>query len=548
MTNKPARYQQPSPHQLLTRILDEPQLVAAVQALEPRALGKLIEHVGLEDCGEIVALATTEQLKRIFDDDLWKSERPGEDESFDADRFTLWLEVMLEAGEEFTVAKLVELPEDIVTLAFHRQILVIDIDQMALEMSESNRDTDLIEKALEGCLYQEFAEYRVISRRYDGWDVILSILLALDKDHHDLLQRILERCCWMSSEFIEENGGLYRVLTSEEVLEVDVAADREDRRAREGFIAPSAAASFLGLARTTDLQNVTTQPSDPVTRAYFRDVDSGADLKEKIRKKSPVRASGRRAEKSGVDRLMEILGEAEIVPKTGQELLLEATTTERSQKREGLFKRTLIELREKDPILQSKRVEQLAYLANVLTAGCSYSGRNLRPLEAARAAVATCNLGLEHLMKVGKKERSSTYASSILIEQSTDKLFRIGWRMLYQDVVLFTSHALELALVKTIKKGAFLESTAELGQIAKALHSASKAGKPWTARARLDGLDAIYDPITLAAMKSLIDECPTLRAPIVDVRVHRPESEPICIATEEQISNAQTFLARALSK
>jgi len=47
----------PGPQQLLARILDEPELVRAVQALEPRALGRLIDHVGLEDAGELVALA-----------------------------------------------------------------------------------------------------------------------------------------------------------------------------------------------------------------------------------------------------------------------------------------------------------------------------------------------------------------------------------------------------------------------------------------------------------------------------------------------------------
>lgn len=102
---------------LLTRILDQPNLVAAIQALPAQALGRLIDHVGLEDSGEIVALATTEQLRRIFDNDLWRSERPGKDESFDAGRFALWLEVMLEAGEEFAAGKLAELPEDLVTLA-----------------------------------------------------------------------------------------------------------------------------------------------------------------------------------------------------------------------------------------------------------------------------------------------------------------------------------------------------------------------------------------------------------------------------------------------
>jgi hypothetical protein len=79
----------------VSRILDEPALVGAVQALPPAALMRLIDHVGLEDASELVALATVDQLCRIFDEDLWRGARPGEDERFDPERFTLWLEVML---------------------------------------------------------------------------------------------------------------------------------------------------------------------------------------------------------------------------------------------------------------------------------------------------------------------------------------------------------------------------------------------------------------------------------------------------------------------
>jgi len=131
MAGKLTRIAPPAPRALLSRILDQPDLVAAVQALPARALGRLIDHVGLEDCGEIVALATTDQLRRIFDDDLWRTRRPGQDESFDADRFTLWLEVMLEAGEDFAAEKLAELPEDLVTLALARQVLVIKRQTLA---------------------------------------------------------------------------------------------------------------------------------------------------------------------------------------------------------------------------------------------------------------------------------------------------------------------------------------------------------------------------------------------------------------------------------
>src|SRR5690242_8891499 len=85
---------------LLQRILETPEQVAALQHLEAPALARLIHHVGLEDAGELVALATTQQLTRIFDEDLWRRGRPGQEERFDAERFALWLEVMLEMGAE----------------------------------------------------------------------------------------------------------------------------------------------------------------------------------------------------------------------------------------------------------------------------------------------------------------------------------------------------------------------------------------------------------------------------------------------------------------
>src|SRR5687767_2203844 len=105
----------PSSRQLLARVLDTPDLSERIQALPGPALGKLIARVGLEDAGELVALASTEQLAQIFDEDLWHSARPGEDERFDAARFLLWLEVMFEAGERFVAERLSELPQDLLT-------------------------------------------------------------------------------------------------------------------------------------------------------------------------------------------------------------------------------------------------------------------------------------------------------------------------------------------------------------------------------------------------------------------------------------------------
>src|SRR5262245_58140030 len=82
---------------LLARILETPQVAQVVPRLRPEVLHRVIQTCGLEDCSDLVAMATPRQLDHIFDVDLWRAPRPGLDEELDADRFGLWLEVLMEA-------------------------------------------------------------------------------------------------------------------------------------------------------------------------------------------------------------------------------------------------------------------------------------------------------------------------------------------------------------------------------------------------------------------------------------------------------------------
>jgi hypothetical protein len=183
---------------LLYRILESPEQVSALQHLPPPALARLIHHVGLEDAGELVALATTQQLARIFDEDLWRGERPGREERFDAERFGLWLEVMLEMGADRAAARLAEMDEDFVTFALSGQILVLDLDALTLHRLRPGGgrvdQEELVDKALESSLCHELDRFLLIARRPESWDAVLSVLVALDEAHHELLTRLLERC------------------------------------------------------------------------------------------------------------------------------------------------------------------------------------------------------------------------------------------------------------------------------------------------------------------------------------------------------------------
>jgi hypothetical protein len=412
-----------NPRTLLTRILDQPNLVSAVQALPPAALLRLIDRVGLEDAGELVALTTVDQLRRVFDEDVWQSDRPGSDERFDPARFTVWLEIMLEAGERFTADKLAELPADLVELALHHHVLVISLEELALLISEGEGQVPL-EKVVGDSPYLELGDYCVIGRSWEGWETITTVLLALDERHSNTLQPMLERLWRVTSDYVYGQGGLFNVLTSEEMLQSDAAADREERRERAGFVAASSARAFLSLARKGAVSTVLQDPTrDPITSAFFR-------YSETV----PV-GVGAAATAPEADRLAALLGEVagEVPGDVRSPRLLDSGPEEPAT--QTLLTRALVALAEQDAGLHAERARELGYLANVLLAGAGARGARLRPLDAAQATLATCNLGLERaLADASSRARPETRAVRQVERLSCDVLFRVGWRLLHEQV------------------------------------------------------------------------------------------------------------------
>lgn len=398
------RYETPSSAQLLRHVLERPELVAAVRELPGEALARLIDRIGLEDAGEIVALASTEQLSRVFDEDLWRAEHVGGDEDFQPRRFGLWLQVLAEAGDDFVAERLRAMPRDLLQLAVHRLVLVIDIDALAVEMSEGGAD-DLTEKALEASPHEEWEEFRLIARHAEAWDVLWSALLALDRDDHELVRDLLERCAAIDAEYIEDNGGLYAVLTSGEMLEGDLAADRADRRAAEGYVAPADARAFLELAASGQGP----EGRDAITRAYFREVAPHRGVADE-------RAATREREAAAAE-----LSRLLLPSKQEQAAGAEAPTPPASRT-PTLLEQALAELRQTDPVLASTRLEELAYLANVWVAAGSHEGRRPRPVEALEHAITVCNAGLERAVADAGDE-----AARVLASTPADALFRWGY-------------------------------------------------------------------------------------------------------------------------
>jgi hypothetical protein len=438
MLSRTALENRPSSRKLLARVLETPELPTQIQALPGPVLGKLIDRVGLEDAAELVALATTEQLAQIFDEQLWHSARPGEDERFDAERFLLWLQIMLEVGEHFVAERLAELPQDLVTLAFQRHLLVLGEDELRAELTAGDDEAEAAEKAFESCLSEELDQYQLIWRGGDGWDDVLSALLAFDRDHHALCQDVLERCAQLSREYIEDNGGLYEVLSSEEMLESDLAAERESRRAERGYVAPSAAAAFLRLARQPLADSAALPERDALTRAYFREVARTPATPAP----APAPSAGRR----GLAQLLEASG---ITRDTATPPLL---TSSKPEGEVPLLLSALQCLAADAPASFAERSEELAYLSNVLVAGGSIDGRRLRPLEAVEHAIAAVSFGL--WLVAGEPSPSGRAAAQKLAQQPCDALFRLAFAQASNTALRVKpkSPAKDLARVRALLK------------------------------------------------------------------------------------------------
>jgi hypothetical protein len=450
----------PEARDLLDRIRDASDPAALVQRLDPDVLHALVRATGLEEAGPIVALATPEQLTRILDEDLWTPARPGTEEPFDGRRFGTWLEVLVDVGVEVAARRVVEMDFDLVTAGLADHVLVLD------DIASSAAD------AWPG-VAREWGPFVVLARREECWDAVVALLTCLEASHREFFGRLMRRCWTLSNEYIEDNGGLHEVLTAAEQVLSDVAAAREERREQAGYISPTQAAAFLTLAR----RKVEDEPQgwDHLTRAYFR-------------------AIGR--DRSGHGARTTTTPAAAVRLESATALLPDARSGEAA--RFARIRTLLLQARERGPAVHARREEELGYLANVLIAGCSFQSRGFAAGEAARAALAACNLGLENWPAAWAPPTP---------EQDLVAVFRVGWNIAYERVCLYTArHAAEVLADLHVGDA---ETARDVAELSRRLRAQASAGAPWRERDRLDVL-AILDTLSWSTLLGLLDECPVV--------------------------------------
>ena len=298
----------------LARLLDTPFLARVVPHLPPETLHQLIRYRGLEACGELVTSATPAQLTSLLDLDLWRPAQPGRDGQFDVDRFGEWLEVLVDTGHSVAARTVAALDKNVVVAGLSRYVRVFDpgifeptaqSDDEPMDRHEAMREGDLmdVDEAVHAesmragdapkhdssgdWLECEVGGYIVRARRAAAWDAIVALLVALDAEHDNYFQAVMQGCRRLSNSMPEIDGLDDLLLAPEQHLN-DVAIERERRRSQQGYATPADARAFLRMARqpthTRSGASATgSMKVNPIIAAYFRAADEAHESSKRVR-------------------------------------------------------------------------------------------------------------------------------------------------------------------------------------------------------------------------------------------------------------------------
>jgi hypothetical protein len=186
---------------------------------------------------------------------------------------------------------------------------------------------------------------------------------------------------------------------------------------------------------------------------------------------------------------------------------------------------------DRDDAAYSARSGEIAFLANVILAGCSIQARPFTAQEAWDGAVAVCNLGLENW---------PAEPEDFLMAHDLVSVFQVGWSVLYRDVCLYSAERLVSVLTRV--RSDDHEVQADLNALRTELARHWRDGAPWRAHNALDVI-AILDMPSWAVLLGLTGEYPVMHAGIDTSR--RPRTLAVSSSAFEFISeNSQMATVR----
>ena len=501
---------------LLERLLNAHDLTTVVPRLPPEVLHRVIQTCALEDCAELAALATTAQLARIFDLDLWRVRTPGVDEEFDADRFGVWIAVLMESGAAVAAAKLVGLDIDVVVAGLAQHAAVFD--HAAISSYTTLDDEHVPGRPMNRGLVAEIGGYVIEARRTSAWEPIVDLLTCLAAEHREYFDRSMRGCIRLSNG-TGELDGLHELLQDADQNMFDLACAREARRERQGYVTPAQAHAFLRGGRDVRL-DAARPPQSAIARAYFRAFAEAMDAD------SP-RESGGAPESNpalhsepaadGIDGFVGTLREAGLLTPQPRALL-----------GAGDGQASHLSFIRAHASAHPSTADELAYLANVVLAGCFIQERPFTSREASDAVAATCNLGLENW--------PSQWSDPDLVTA-----FQVGWTILHRDVCMSSAERLihVLAEIRCIDRDIQLRLDGLRHELAQRVRDR----EPWRTRNALDVL-IMFDAPSWAALCTLVAECPVMHAALGASRQRRVNAtDYVFISGNSQIATVHEFMA-----
>ena len=542
----------------LERLLDTPLLARVVPHLAPETLHQLIRYRGLDACGELVASATPEQLTSVLDLDLWPGTQPGRDAQFDEERFGEWLEVLVDTGNSVAARTVAALDKHLVIVGLSRYLRLFDPG--TFEPTESCDDepvdrNEMMNSETSGDVLEcEVGGYLVRARRTDAWDAIVTLLVTLDTEHNHYFHAVMQGCRRLSNSTPEIDALDNLLLEPEQQLH-DVALERERRRSLQGYSTPADARAFLQMARQRQRQRPDTAPFvNPLADAYFRAADEAAPSAGRNARplERALEPSTHATVPESIDAVVDLLTEAGLVPERPR-ALLGSTAPSRLTRMQPLMAHLL----DTDHTAYLRRSRELAFLANILMAGCSVQSRPFTAQEASDAAVGICNLGLEHWPArwleaethdaASMSDVGTTLPDTLLMHLDLVAAFEVGWAVLHEDVSMFVAEHLIVTLTELRCVDAEIQSG--LRALRRELVRQRDAGTPWRARNALDVL-AMLDLPAWACVLGLLDECPVLPAALTAIlQGHTGAVSATAfefISTTGQIREVRAFMGKLL--
>jgi len=208
------------------------------------------------------------------------------------------------------------------------------------------------------------------------------------------------------------------------MLEEDLAAEREERRERKGFVSPSAATTFLSQSRLTSLQEIIESKSDDhITRAYFKSMENlfSNNAKTSAEHDEPFRPSKKLSEI--YNELREVEGLSPLDP-------MQSIGHEEKEETASFIKQAIRKLKAENWKRYDGCLMELNYLANVLISGHPIKNRKFRPVEAAEKVMEICDIGASYMIDTGEPDGNRIdQVTRILESESFVKIFKIGWHI-----------------------------------------------------------------------------------------------------------------------